>query len=311
MFSINQILIYLINNNTIDFHVMKQLYCKGEMGSPIDFVFTKEEAYILKVIQSLVNYKPKEVNPILFDHLNSDYMLQASWILKWQVKSLERVCDRYSSLMLQGAEPRAVLMINRLNICFRLFELMDFPLYFDAWEFWLNVEMDWKKTVFEATNKSAVNQCNTKQKISSVNRKYKQLIKDKKNPYEKSKNPHLFIMIDASLNVIGSNYKKSDLDFLKEYWNPFVNAVKDWFNIDDKNTQAWNLSPDGKTLLASTGGRKKEMIYQSPLAKFSGRGRKKEERKIYDTNDFLSFDIPETFGDLSYLDISKLNELSL
>lgn len=296
-------------------------YCQGKIGTPIDFSITKKEAPLFVVIRSLVNYKPKEINPILFDNLNSDYMNQCYWILKWNIESWNNnlfieqdyLCD---NPMVKACIERSRFMECRLYLCHKLFSLFNFSSYRDFWHFWLKVEIEWKKTLFEITNKDAELGISTKQNINSANLRFIQLLKNKKNPYQSSVNPHLFTMIDTSLKIINFQSKQfsTDIskDFLINFWNPLIKRIIKWFKLEKEGFALnnnkllkfvpLNLSADEKTLITTIRGRKKEAVYQQPQINFSGRGRKKEEKK-YDATDFLSLTIPKDFGDLSYLEI--------
>lgn len=291
-------------------------HCKGSVGTPIDFYFTKKEAPIIKVIQSLVTYKPKQVDAILFDHLNSDYMNQCYWILKWSIESYNTNSFmeqdyQYDDPMVKACRERAVFMIARLHLCKTVLRLFKSHSYNDWWHFWLKVEIEWKNNAFELTNIDAENRCSTKTNIDCVNRKFVQLLKQKKNPYIKSINPHLFKLIDDSLKKVDYRSILFSMDFLKYEWNPFLESVKNWFNIEKNgfisndtkpiNIGALNYSADKNTLTTPIGGRKNKVVYQKPRTNFSRRGRKKEN-KNYDCADFLSSSMPEDFGDLSYLE---------
>ncbi len=274
---------------------------RPKTGSPIEFECSLQEALLFLVVQYLINFQPKEIDRVLFNKLNYDYSSECFVVLKERIKSL-REKNHSSYLMAQAAQPRGKLMGSRLDLCTKLMQLIQMP-YSSIWEFWLEVEEDWKINFLEIANQSAKDPKYTKGEINYYNRKFKQTLSEKKNPHKQDKTPHLFKMVEASLKLIDHKSKFFSEDFLINYWNPFINAVKTWSNFEEKGlvldngqragTVALRLKPETEALVAVTGGRTEKTISQPPQKNLSGRGRKKSENKP--NISILSITLPEEY----------------
>ena len=126
---------------------------------------------------------------------------------------------------------------------------------------------------------------------------------NRKNPYLKEHDLHLFIAIDASLKLADYRSENFSEDFLIYCWNPFVNTWKTFISSQEKGLELNNgqrtetkirrLEEDN--LVAITGGRKKKAIYPPNSQNTSGRGRKKSENNPCTTR--FSATLPAEWAD--------------
>lgn len=256
-----------------------------KLGSQFEFHFTQDEAPVAKAIEYLINFRPQNIDPRLFEDFNSNYAWFCYWVLAEETQSFTEEKYPLNQPIAKAFKPAGQVMLARLNLCRGIMKSVDGMPYSDVWDFWQQVEANWKSKILNRADQRANEPNHTKGQTNERNRQFKQRLLNKENPYRKEQDPHLFIALDASLKLTDYSSENFSKDFLKHCWNPFVNAWRTFISSQEKGieldngqrTETKTRRLEGDNLVAITGARKKKAIYPPNSKNISGRGRKKSE----------------------------------
>ena len=263
-----------------------------KLGSQFEFPFTEDEAPVAKTIEHLINFRPQGIDSKLHEDFNSNYAWFCYWVLEEETKTFSKEEYPLNIPIAKAFEPAGRVILARLNLCRGIMKSVDEMPYLDAWDFWQQVEENWKQQVLEIANRRAKEPRYTKSQTNSKNRQFKQKLLSKTNPYNKTQDPHLFKAIDTSLKLADYKSENFSEDFLTNCWNPFVRAWKKYISflergaeLDEGQRAETKIRRfEGDNLVAMTGARKKEVIYPPNSKNTSGRGRKKSQNNPYTTS---------------------------
>ena len=274
-----------------------------KLGSQFEFPFTQDEASVAQTIEYLINFRPEDIHPKLFEDFNSQYAWFCYWVLEAETQTFAEQSYPLNHPISEAFKPAGKLMLARLNLCRGIMKSVDKMPYSDAWDFWQQVEANWKSKILSRANQRANQPNHTKGQTNERNRQFKQKLLNRENPYQQEQDPHLFIAIDASLKLADYRSECFSEDFLTGYWNPFVKAWKIFISsqergieLDNKQrTETKTRRLEGDNLVAVTGARKKKAIYPPNSKNISGRGRKKSENNSCTTR--FSATLPAEWSD--------------
>lgn len=279
-----------------------------KLGSQFEFPFTQDEEPLAKTIEYLINFRPEDIHPTLFEDFNSNYAWYCYWVLEAETEAFSDQEYPLNHPIAKAFKPTGELMLARLNLCRGIMKSVDKMPYSDAWDFWQKVEVNWKSKILYRANQRAKESNHTKGKTNDQNRQFKNKLLQKENPYKKDTDPYLFDAIALSLKLADYRSENFSENFLNDYWNPFVEAWKIFLTSQEKGVELDNgvraetktRRLEGDNLVATTGARKKKAIYPHNSTNISGRGRKKSENNPYTTS--FSATLPAEWADQPELD---------
>lgn len=268
-----------------------------KLGSQFEFNFTQEEAPVVKIIDGLINFKHQDVDPKLFEDFNSQYAWFCYWVLEAETQTFTEQEYPLNLPIAKAFKSAGQVMLSRLNLCRGIMESIDGIPYSDTWDFWQKVEVNWKSKILNRTNQRANEPNYTKGQTNDRNRQFKHKLLSKENPYQNKEDPYLFDAISLSLKLADYKSENFSEDFLTDCWNPYVKAWKKYIAFLEKGVELDNgIRAETKTrrleednLVATTGGRKKVVIYPANSTNISGRGRKKSKNNPRTTSFSATF----------------------
>lgn len=204
-----------------------------KLGSQFKFNFTQDEAPVAKIVDGLINFKPQDIDQKLFEDFNSNYAWFCYWVLEAETQAFTEQDYPLNHPIAKAFKPAGRVMLARLNLCRGIMKSVDGMLYSDAWDFWQKVETNWKSKISNRANQRANEPNHTKGQTNKRNRQFKLKLLNRKNPYLKEQDFHLFIAIDASLKLADYRSENFSEDFLIYCWNPFVNAWKTFISSQE------------------------------------------------------------------------------
>ena len=91
-----------------------------KLGSQFEFPFTQEEAPVAQTIEYLINFKPQDIHPALFEDFNSNYAWYCYWVLEAETQAFSEQEYPLNHLIAQALKPAGRVMLARLNIAIAL-----------------------------------------------------------------------------------------------------------------------------------------------------------------------------------------------